>query len=271
MCCSHVVPVAVLCLAGSLTGCGDRTGLMQAAQTSRQTGAADAAVALDAAVPSPVDGGQAACHPGTWVLLDAVRNARDLGGTPLQGGGTVACGALYRSAAPVGLSAKACSDFLQLGVRTVVDLRTPAERTASPTAVCVTDSTSLVTAPMPIPYAVSPADYIADMNATESVRAFFGLLADDSAYPIDVHCVYGRDRTGVMAAIVLLALGASRDVVAVEYDLTADAGMATYPASLAAVLDAIAQHGGIEAYLAGAGVAPETLTRARARLIVPPP
>jgi protein-tyrosine phosphatase len=114
---------------------------------------------------------------------------------------------------------------------------------------------------------VSAADYLADLNATDSVAAVFTILADESAYPVDIHCVYGRDRTGVMAAVILLALGATPDDVMTDYRLSASAGLGAYPSSLSAVLDAIAQRGGIEAYLAGAGVDAETLARVRARLI----
>jgi len=127
----------------------------------------------------------------------------------------------------------------------------------------------MVLAPMPIPYDVSPADYVADLNAKDSVAAVFAVLASESAYPIDIHCVYGRDRTGVMSAIILLAVGASYDDVMKEYRLTESAGLATYPDSLAAVLDAIAQQGGIEAYLASAGITAETAAGIRARLIAP--
>jgi hypothetical protein len=127
----------------------------------------------------------------------------------------------------------------------------------------------MVLAPMPIPYNVSPADYVADLDAKDSVAAVFAVLADESAYPVDIHCVYGRDRTGVISAIILLALGASADVVMTDYKLTEEAGLSVYPNSLAAVLNAIAQQGGIVAYLASAGITSDTIARIRARLTTP--
>ena len=48
-----------------------------------------------------VDGGITACAPGAWVLVGQVSNARDLGGIALDNGAHVACGALFRGAAPV--------------------------------------------------------------------------------------------------------------------------------------------------------------------------
>jgi hypothetical protein len=121
---------------------------------------------------------------------------------------------------------------------------------------------------MPIPYDVSPADYLADLNASSSVAAAFAALGDPAAYPVYVHCTYGRDRTGVLAALVLSALGASRQDILQEYLLSA-AQVGAFPASLNAVLDDIARRGGIEAVLGAAGVTPEQLATLRSRAVAP--
>jgi protein-tyrosine phosphatase len=213
----------------------------------------DAARPQDATLPdatSPPDG----CSPGHFVLIGQASNVRDLGGTPLAGGTSIACGPLYRGSALAGLTDEGCTGFTQLGVRTVIDLRVDSERAAKPDPACVTDQSDLVLAPMPIPYALSPGDYVADLAATESVTAAFAVLGDPAAYPVYFHCVYGRDRTGVLAAVILLALGATRQDVLAEYALTAEAGLTIYPASLEAVLDTIDDLGGIDAYLDSAGI-----------------
>ena len=61
----------------------------------------------------------------------------------------------------------------------------------------------------------------------EALRA----LADPDAYPIYFHCTYGRDRTGVLAAVVLLALDAPREAILDEYVLS-KATVGAYPESL---------------------------------------
>jgi len=258
------VVVAMLPCLGAVAACGRTASLVLAGASPDSTAPDDGGA---------VDGEKMACRPGTWVLVDTLVNARDLGGSAVTGamtnGGHVACGAIYRSAAPVGLSPQDCSRVAPLGIRTIIDLRTEAERSANPDSTCAVKQGAMVLAPMPIPYDVSPADYVADLNAKDSVAAVFAVLADESAYPVDIHCVYGRDRTGVMSAIILLALGASADDVMTDYKLTAEAGLAVYPDSLAAVLSAIAQQGGIEAYLTSAGVTSESIARLRARLITP--
>ena len=221
----------------------------------------------DADVVDASDASVCACAPGTWVLVGEVPNARDLGGIGLENGAHVACGALYRGAAPVGLVDQGCADFDRLGIRTVIDLRTDDERLASPDSDCVTEQATIVPAPMPTPYSVSPADYLVDLNTTASVALAFNALADESAYPIYFHCIYGRDRTGVLAAVILLALGATRDEVMTDYQLSVDGGVGAYPDSLNAVLDDIDQSGGIEVYLAAAGVPVAELAALRAKAI----
>ena len=147
--------------------------------------------------------------------------------------------------------------------------RTVAERARwhCPDARCVTQSTQLVLAPLPVPYDVSPSDYIADLNTTESIARVFHALGDDAAYPLYFHCyAYGRDRTGVLAALILLALGASRDAIMREY-LISQPTVGAYPDSLDAVLSEIERRGGISAYLSAAAITSGEVATLRAHAI----
>jgi protein-tyrosine phosphatase len=213
-------------------------------------------------------GSDGACGAGNRILSSDVSNARDIGGIALEGGGTVACGAVFRGGPLQKLSSRGCAEFAARGVRTVVDLRTPSEREDTGPVACVLAQSKVLFAPMPVPYNVSPQDYLADLNATESVAMVFHKLADDAAYPLYFHCAIGRDRTGVVAAVILLALGATRKDVVDEYMLSRAAGVGAYPDSLAAVLDDIEQRGGVEAYLGRAGVSAQELAHLRTRMIV---
>lgn len=214
--------------------------------------------------PAPVVGGDGGCVEGAPVLPGALVNARDLGGLPTAGG-PLSCGRIFRAAAPTSLSDEGCSAFAALGLKTVIDLRTQGERFSAPNAACVDAAATTVTAPMPVPYNVSPVDYLADLHTDASVKALFDTLGDEAKYPVLIHCTYGRDRSGVAAALVLLALGASREVILRDYLRTADNGLSAFPASLEAVLDEVEREGGIDAFLAGSGVAPETVAVLRGR------
>jgi protein-tyrosine phosphatase len=185
--------------------------------------------------------------------MDDLTNARDVGGTPLPGGASVAYGALFRGPPLADLSAAGCAEFAQLGIRTVIDLRIASERAATPESNCVNDTAQVALAPLPVPYNVSPSDYLADLNATDSLRAAFQYLGDESAYPIYIHCTWGRDRTGILAAVILSALGASRAAIQHEYQLSM-ATVGAYPRSLEAVLDEIERRGGIDSFLDLTGI-----------------
>jgi hypothetical protein len=215
-----------------------------------------------------LDGGREACAPGRWILQGEVSNARDIGGWPLENGAKVACGVLYRGAALLKLTDQGCAEFARLGIRTVVDLRVPSERLSAPQAACVQQGARIVLAPMPIPSG-SPYNYLAELNTTDSIAAAFAVLGNMNAYPIYFNCVYGRDRTGVLVAVILLALGATREEIMAEYQLTRDAGLSTSPASLDAALDQIDKQGGVGAYLASAGIAPDEIKNLRAQAIAP--
>jgi protein-tyrosine phosphatase len=173
-------------------------------------------------------------------------------------------GAIYRGPPLAAFDQPACDDFARLGIRTVIDLRQDGERTSKPESNCVVEGASVVLAPLPIPYSVSPTDYIADLNTLDSMALILKTLGTDAAYPAYLHCTWGRDRTGVVSAVVLLALGANREAILQEY-LLSQPLVGAYPESLLAVLDEIERQGGIETYLATAGVTAEQLATLRAR------
>jgi len=136
-------------------------------------------------------------------------------------------------------------------MRTVLDLRTESERVALPDAACV--DANFVWAPLPVPYGLAAADYLNVLHEIPSIAVAFHTFGDPAAYPIYFHCTLGRDRTGIVSALVLLALGASRQTVMQEYLLSAPT-VGAYPESLDAVLDEVEQRGGVENVLRDAGI-----------------
>jgi hypothetical protein len=61
-------------------------------------------------------------------------------------------------------------------------------------------------------------------NAPPSYRKILLHLAYDPSKPLIVHCTAGKDRTGVICALVLSLCGVDDEVVAHEYSLT-DVGL----------------------------------------------
>jgi protein-tyrosine phosphatase len=199
------------------------------------------------------------------VLLGSVRNARDLGGVPL-GEASVACGAIYRGGPLARLTPDGCAGVAALGIRTVIDLRTEPERASTPNSACV--EAGSVLAPLPVPYGLGPSDYLNVLGTDASIAAVFHALGDEARYPVYFHCTYGRDRTGVVGALLLLALGASREDVMQEY-LLSQADVGAYPNSLEAVLDEIEARGGAEALLTEIGISQQELALLRSRASAP--
>lgn len=176
--------------------------------------------------------------------LAAVPNLRDAGGLPAAGGARVRSGLVYRSGQLDRLDDGALEQFAGLGVATVVDLRTDAERTAGPdrlpagvelvVANVLGDHGSAIPAQLP-KLIRSPADVeraVADgvvrrlfeqtyreFVTLPSARAAYALLfrriadAEEGAGPLLFHCTAGKDRTGWAAATLQLLLGVEEEAV----------------------------------------------------------
>lgn len=239
--------------------------------TSSTGSAGGVASATGGNVAAPVSAEQlnaatSVCGATPWIFSGLVPNARGLGGVPLVKG-AVTCGRLYRGSQLATLGVNGCVEFASLGIRSVIDLRTASEAARAPSPSCVINQARQVAAPMPTPYNLSPADYSADLHAHDSLLAAFAVLGDASAYPVYFHCIYGRDRTAILAALILRLLGASREVVMTEYMRTAESGLGTAPQSLQATLDEIELLGGAEAFLLSIGVSTEAIAVLRAQAI----
>lgn len=201
------------------------------------------------------------------VEFERLCNFRDLGGYVGHGGATVRWGRLYRSDSLAKMSDDDVRRFRELGIRTVVDLRYPWEVDRSGR---VPDSAGVAYHNLSIehrPYdqaalgpEVDPVDYLADRFAevvedgVAELREVVEVITTDDSAPLVFHCASGKDRTGIVAALVLALLGVSEADVATDFALT---GLAT--ARLAA--DWRAAHPTRTLRWPGYGTAPEDLMR----------
>ncbi len=224
-------------------------------------------------------------HPHRAWPLQGATNFRDLGGYPGHGGRRVRWRRLFRSEHLGGLTAADHATLAALGLARVFDFRGIDERASTPNNLPGVQEHSLAIEPtvaqrMEAMQAAGQAITVPVMVALmqELYRGLVGpqshryrelfdhLLASDA--PLVIHCTAGKDRTGVAAALILLALGVPVEVVRQDYLLTnvhyrPPAHAATgVPADVMAVmwrvqqgfLDAALQvveheHGGIDHYL----------------------
>jgi protein-tyrosine phosphatase len=170
-----------------------------------------------------------------WLALEGLDNLRDVGGLPLRDGGQTRPGVLLRSASLHYLTPGDVEHLVDvLGLKLVLDLRTRREVDRDgPTAVARAGVETvwlsfLAENGEPLPEADDDLDpmvhnyfgYLSQRgeNVVQAVRR----LAAPDAGPTLVHCAAGKDRTGVLVALVLDAVGVQRPAVLADYVLSAE-------------------------------------------------
>ncbi|MGV9768224.1 tyrosine-protein phosphatase [Microbacterium sp. NPDC003461] len=150
-----------------------------------------------------------------------LHNLRDVGGLPAREG-VVAPGRLYRSAAPLRDDARIAELVRSLGVATVIDLRDPRERELSP-AVWERAGIDVREAPVfggrlasiRFQTLAELYDVMIDRHLADVVAAVETVASAPG--PVLVHCTAGKDRTGVVTALILEALGVARTDVLADF------------------------------------------------------
>ncbi|MCI4064680.1 tyrosine-protein phosphatase [Micromonospora sp. R77] len=236
------------------------------------------------------------------IPFDSLFNFRDVGGYPAHDGRSVRWGRLYRSDSPHRIDGPDREAFAALGVRTVIDLRRPSEVERDGRVPEYDGLTYRHIHPEHHDWAQVPYDdgqdlarYLADRYAalaetgTAGLAEAVGLIADSANAPVVVHCVAGKDRTGIVCALTLAVLGVADEDIAADYALSTEASArfsawvaATFPDAeeppapfLASPAEAMtlfltelrAGHGSVEDYLRHAGVTDAQLTALRDHLL----
>jgi protein-tyrosine phosphatase len=242
----------------------------------------------------------------TW---DGCVNVRDLGGIPTEDGGTTRAGAVIRSDNIGGLSNAGWRSLAGHGVARIVDLRWPEERAEDPPRDADVEVVH-VSVLGPSLYAgldylreldahVDAVDDIADHYAWSYVdflernRTRFGeafAAVADAEGPVVIHCMGGKDRTGLVAALLLRVAGVSADEIGRDYSLSGpnlaartEAWLAEAPneaertrreklsrtpaiAMSRVIEDIEGRYGSVSGYLEAAGLRPDQVDRLRALL-----
>lgn len=179
------------------------------------------------------------------LLLAGAPNFRDLGELQTADGARIRRGRLYRSERFTALTADDLAVIRSLGLRTVCDLRSSAERELFPNRLpqdqnyvelhfnILTDvraQTGSVFAPL----RAEPNQVGARKMMLSLYRAMPSAFAPhlarlvsyltDSGLPLVIHCTAGKDRTGFAVAVLLAALGVERAEIYADYLLTARFG-----------------------------------------------
>lgn len=160
-------------------------------------------------------------------------NMRDLGGLRVADGRSVRRGVVFRAGALHHLDGEDVEVVRGLGLRTLVDLRTPGELTRHgepapelaprrlhhPMIPNVWDLRPLLDAESLEDYFVERYLEMLEVGG-DAIGKTLNLLVDPDSYPLGFFCAAGKDRTGVMTAIVLRLLGAQDATIVEDYVLS---------------------------------------------------
>jgi HAD superfamily hydrolase (TIGR01509 family) len=223
----------------------------------------------------------------THLEWDGCRNARDVGGLPTRYGGTTRAGAMIRTdtlhmLSPAGLAALAA-----VQPALVLDLRSDFELDELDEPHPLDGDPAYTRIPWIDPEAEALRDpdrepRLADIycgsldrNQRQIAAAYRAIAAAPVSAPVVVHCKSGKDRTGLLVALLLDLVGVPRDVIAADYSISEvrlemthrPPDLRTPPEVILTSLDHVdRRYGGVRGYLTVCGLTAVEIRRLTARL-----
>ncbi|RLT45363.1 MAG: tyrosine-protein phosphatase [Chloroflexi bacterium] len=244
----------------------------------------------------------------TKLLWDACYNVRDVGGMSTAFGRSIRSGVLVRSDLLSRLTPEGKQALLGYGISTVIDLRWPDEVAKDPSAFI--PGTPKPGEPvyhiLPVENRNSPVIGQIDNAASQAegycltmdycrpeLVEIVRTVADAPAGGVLVHCHAGKDRTGMVVALLLGLVGVPDEEIVADYAASEEQLWPLYrqweaqfagdpvklawlysktPVSPPEVMGAVLEHlrnryGGVRAYLLGAGLSETELARIEDRLL----
>jgi protein-tyrosine phosphatase len=237
---------------------------------------------------------------------EGLLNARDLGGYPAAGGRETRWGAVVRSDSLGELTEAGRAALAGYGVRTIVDLRLADEISRHPNPFAEPGDHGIAYTNVSVidPAAGFPPDtstlaenYLWMLDRFRRfVAEVMAAIAGAPEGGVLIHCAAGKDRTGLISALLLGLAGVPAGTIAADYALTAELLrprdeewlassppgeraeredlLARYAPTAEVMLAVLAgleeRHGGVEGYLLEAGVSPADTDRLRERLLASP-
>jgi protein-tyrosine phosphatase len=246
---------------------------------------------------------RAVTTPSRHLPLDVSYNLRDVGGYATATGVRTRWRTLLRADALHRLTPDSQAELLRQGVRTVIDLRWPAECALAPNVFSASAAVRYLhlpvfgdpTATRRLPETLPETYRLMVDERREQLRATLAAMAAPGGLPAIVHCTAGKDRTGIVVGLALALAGVPAATIAEDYALSNDYLANGYydevrrrvlargdswervkplfhcaPEYMLQILAYLeGRHGSVEGYLLAIGLTPAELAALRAALIEP--
>jgi len=180
------------------------------------------------------------------VYLRSVHNFRDIGGVTTVDGKHIKEKMLFRSASPDNITGRDIRKMHELNIKTIVDLRAPDE-----TGRKNKKFEGIQTVSLPLDFERTTRErliplikqknaynlindligslYLEILDGSVSVfRDIVDLLLEPSRCPMLIHCHAGKDRTGIISALIQMALGADQQSIIEGYMASNEALLPSY-------------------------------------------
>ena len=171
-------------------------------------------------------------------LLSCSNNTRELGGFRTADGGITKNNVYWRSDVPEAPTDEDIERLLSADITTVIDMRTEAERQRTPNTLAdmaefeyhhfpITEGSGV-----PESLEAVPRSYMTIATAANMPKVMKVLAEAENR--VLFHCTAGKDRTGVVSAIILMTCGADREAIVRDYVISREYNHKRLEAFLAA-------------------------------------
>ena len=173
--------------------------------------------------------------PDTQLVKElALINCRELGGMPLAGGKTFRKGVFLRSGSPEWLNEEQIQEVKDYGVKTVIDLRGIEELKGTGNPFEKDPDVKFYNFPLLNGDPNNDEDKTLEFITTHTLGDYYVIIGEEMGDILAeimrvllntdglilFHCAHGKDRTGVVAAILYLLTGASREDIITNYAIS---------------------------------------------------
>lgn len=157
--------------------------------------------------------------------INSVYNMRDLGGYPTEDGFSTKYGVIIRSDCPMSFHKNDIEQLEALNIRTVIDFRTQEEIEKRPcyfsklAQVSYRNISFLAGSENPKEEAEVSSGYFNMMEDASAIRQILGVIAESDGNVL-IHCAVGKDRTGVVSALLLKLCGVQDQDIIADYQVS---------------------------------------------------